>query len=173
MDYYPNVEGVEWFVHNVLGQILAVFPDLTFYIVGNRPTSSVRLMAQRHPGVKVTGYVEDVRPFIVRADVCVVPLRIARGIQNKVLEAMAMGKALVCTPQALEGIHAKPGRDVITASDADAFAGAVMQLLGDKNRIKELGARARSFAQDHFSWKNNLARLDTIFDQSGKASHSG
>ncbi len=173
MDYYPNVDGVEWFVQNVLGQIREVFPDLTFYIVGNHPASSIRLIAQREPCVKVTGYVEDIRPYIVRADVCVVPLRIARGIQNKVLEAMAMGKALVCTPQALEGIHAEPGRDVITASDADVFAGAVIQLLGDKNRVSELGTRARSFVEDHFSWKNNLAPLDAIFHQSGAAIRNG
>ncbi len=173
MDYYPNIDGVEWFVNSVFGQIRSVFPDVTFYIVGNRPTSSIRLMAQRHPGVKVTGYVEDIRPYLVRADVCVVPLRIARGIQNKVLEAMAMGKALVCTPQALEGIHAEHGRDVLTASDADAFASAVMQLLSDKNRIRELGTLARIFTEDHFSWKNNLAPLDTIFHQTGGASYSG
>ncbi len=171
MDYYPNVEGAEWFVRNVFGRIQAVFPDVTFYIVGNRPTSSIRLMAQRYRGVKVTGYVEDIRPYIAGADVCVVPLNIARGIQNKVLEAMSMGKALVCTPQALEGIHAEPGKEVITAGDADAFAGAVIQLLGDKKRTRELGTRARAYIEAHFSWKNNLALLDTIFHQSGEASY--
>lgn len=84
---------------------------------------------------------------------------------------MAMGKALVCTPQALEGIHAEPGKEVITASDADAFAGAVIQLLGDKNRTRELGTRARAYIEDHFSWNNNLATLDNIFHQSGEASY--
>ena len=146
----------------------AGYPNVTFYIVGNRPSPAVRRLAEKYPGVKVTGYVEDIRPYMAAADVCVVPLHIARGIQNKVLEAMAMGKALVCTPQALEGIHAESGKEVIIASDADAFAGAVIQLLGDKNIVPGLGTRARAFVEDHFSWKNNLALLNTIFHSQPK-----
>jgi len=171
MDYYPNVDGVQWFVQNVYSRIQQVYPNITFYIVGNRPSAAVRRLAHTYPGVKVTGYVEEIRTYLAGADVCVVPIHIARGIQNKVIEAMAMGKALVCTPQALEGIHAEPGKEVITASDADAFASAVIQLLGDKNRTRELGTRARAFIEGHFSWKNNLAPLDTIFHQPGEASY--
>jgi polysaccharide biosynthesis protein PslH len=168
MDYFPNVDGVQWFVQDVYPSIQQVYPNITFYIVGNRPSPAVRRLAEKHHGVKVTGYVEDVRIYLAAADVCVVPLHIARGIQNKVLEAMAMGKALVCTPQALDGIHAETGKEVLIASDADAFAGAVIQLLGDKNIVRELGTRARAFVQDHFSWKNNLALLNTIFHNQPK-----
>ncbi len=165
MDYYPNVNGARWFVQNVYPRIQQSYPNTKFYIVGSRPSSAVRRLAQTHPGVEVTGYVSDVRTYLSAADVCVVPLHIARGVQNKVLEAMAMGKALVCTPQAIEGIHAKPGKDVLTASDADAFAGAVTRLLDDRNRITEIGTRARTFVEEHFSWRNNLAPLDSIFDR--------
>lgn len=164
MDYYPNVDGARWFVQNVYPIIQQSYPNIKFYIVGGRPSSAVRRLAQTYPGVEVTGYVSDVRAYLSAADVCVIPLHIARGVQNKVLEAMAMGKALVCTPQAIEGIHAKPGKDVLTASDADAFAGAVTRLLDDRNRIKEVGIRARTFVEEHFSWENNLALLDSIFN---------
>ena len=163
MDYYPNADGVSWFVQNVYSRIRQIYPKAMFYIVGNRPSAAVRRLAQTFPGVEVTGYVEDVRTYLARADVCVVPLHIARGIQNKVLEAMAMGKPLVCTPQAVEGIRAEPGKEVLTAADAGAFAGAVIGLLDDPNRAMEMGARARAFIERHFSWQNNLATLDGIF----------
>lgn len=163
MDYFPNVDAVSWFVQSAYSIIQEQYPDVRFYIVGSRPGESVRRLAQTNPGVEVTGYVEDVRTYLAEADVCVVPLHIARGIQNKVLEAMAMGKALVCTPQALDGIHAEPGKCVLTATDADEFAKAVIRLLDDKNLTQELGRRARAFTEDHFSWESNLALLDTIF----------
>jgi sugar transferase (PEP-CTERM/EpsH1 system associated) len=169
MDYYPNADGVRWFVQNVFPRIKRIYPNTTFYIVGGRPSPAVRRLAQNCPGVEVTGYVEDIRSYLAGADVCVVPLHIARGIQNKVLEAMAMGKALVCTPQALDGICARPGEDVMTATDAEAFAEAVIRLLDDRNRIRGMGARARAFIEGHFSWKTNLALLDTIFQKSAQA----
>ena len=170
MDYRPNIDGVEWFVKDVLTRIQKVFPDLIFYIVGARPTSSVRLMAQKYPGVKVTGYVDDIRTYLAGADVCVVPLRIARGIQNKVLEAMAMGKAVVCTQHALEGIPAESGKDLMKADGEEGFADAVIELLGDRTHMEKLGRQARAFTENHFSWKRNLAPLDAIFHSERPAS---
>jgi len=164
MDYYPNVDGVSWFVQDIYPMIQEVYPNITFYIVGSHPSTTVRRLAQARHGVEVTGYVEDIRPYLAGANVCVVPLHIARGVQNKVLEAMAMGKALVCTPQALEGIDAEPGKHVLTAVDADAFASAVIRLLSDKDQISEMGLRARMFVEEHYSWQSNLALLDTIFN---------
>lgn len=163
MDYYPNVDGAKWFVQEVYPIIQKVYPDITFRIVGGRPSAAIRRLGQTCPGVEITGYVEDIRSYLADADVCVVPLHIARGVQNKVLEAMAMGKALVCTPQALEGINAEPGYHVLTAGDATAFAAAVTGLLDDKNRAREMGTRARMFIEKYFSWESNLALLDTLF----------
>ncbi|GKT11011.1 TIGR03087 family PEP-CTERM/XrtA system glycosyltransferase [Desulforhabdus sp. TSK] len=162
MDYWPNVEGVEWFSHNVLPRIQTIFPKVTFYVVGRNPAASLRKLAGKNPGVKVTGYVKDVRDYLAPADLCVAPLRIARGIQNKVLEAMAMAKAVVCTPEALEGIDAHPGEHVIEAGDAPSFADAVVDLLGNKARAAELGRQARLFVEEHFSWPRNLSLLDDM-----------
>jgi sugar transferase (PEP-CTERM/EpsH1 system associated) len=164
MDYYPNADGARWFVREVYPAVQKAYPDITFYIVGSRPSAGLKRLAQTCPGVEVTGYVKDIRPYLAGANVCVAPLHIARGVQNKVLEAMAMGKALVCTPQALEGIDAEPGKHALAATDPYAFAGEVIRLLGDEKEVSELGARARSFIEEKFSWQNNLALLDDIFD---------
>lgn len=170
MDYWPNIDAVQWFVQHVLPDVLKIFPSLTFYIIGNRPAPAVRRMALEYPCIKVTGYVDDIRTCLARIDVCVAPLRIARGIQNKVLEAMAMGKPVVCTSHALEGICAEPGKDIVRADAPEEFAEAVIQLLKDKARRTEIGKRARSFVENNFSWASNLAPLGTIF-QPGQAAH--
>ena len=106
MDYWPNVEGVTWFAEDIFPKIKAAVPEVVFYVVGSRPTAAVQKLGQI-PGIRVTGFVEDVRDYLSIATVCVVPLRIARGIQNKVLEAMAMGRAVVSTRDAIEGIRAR------------------------------------------------------------------
>ena len=161
MNYWPNIEGVQWFVEQVLPQVQAALADTTFHIVGSKPSPEVRRLAER-PGVFVTGFVEDVRDYLVSAAVCVVPLRIARGIQNKVLEAMAMGRPIVSTPQAFEGVHAERGRDVAVAADASAFAAAVVALLQDPDSAERLGANARACVERHYSWSENLQLLDRL-----------
>jgi sugar transferase (PEP-CTERM/EpsH1 system associated) len=162
MDYWPNVDAVDWFARNVLPRIQAAFPNAVFCIVGSRPSPSVQRLAKDFPGVQVTGYVEDIRTYIAAADACVIPLRIARGIQNKVLEAMAMGKPVICTSQALEGIDAAPGQDVMVADDPEAFSNAVIHLLKDKPCCEQMGRQARIFVESKFSWQSNLAPLDVM-----------
>lgn len=162
MDYWPNIEGVEWFVRNVLPSIQTALPDVTFYIVGSHPTPNIRKIAQDHPAIKVTGYVDDIRTYLAAADLSVVPLRIARGIQNKVLEAMAMAKPVVCTPQALEGINAHPQKEVITADTPERFSAAIIRLIKNQTQRKLLGRTARAFVEKNYSWPNNLSLLDTI-----------
>lgn len=161
MDYRPNVEGVAWFVESVFPRIRKDVPGARVYVVGSRPTAEVRRLG-RSDGVEVTGFVEDVRDYLAGADVCIAPLRIARGIQNKVLEAMAMGKPVVSTPEALEGIHAVPREDVIRAGGEADFAGAVIQLLQNPWKAREIGAKARTCVEMHYSWDKNLSALDAI-----------
>ena len=157
MDYWPNVDAVQWFCDEVFPQLRTRFPELRFYIVGSRPAPAVQALAQR-PGVKVTGTVPDVRPYIAHAAVAVAPLRIARGIQNKVLEAMAMATPVVVSPQALEGIDAIPGSELVLAEDAAAFADAVAALLtGLDSAAGAIGAAARAKVQSRYSWSSNLA----------------
>jgi sugar transferase (PEP-CTERM/EpsH1 system associated) len=157
MDYWPNVDAVQWFCDEVFPQLRTRFPELHFYIVGSRPAPAVQQLAQR-PGVKVTGTVPDVRPYIAHAAVAVAPLRIARGIQNKVLEAMAMATPVVVSPQALEGIDAVPGSELVLAEDAAAFADAVATLLaGQESAAAAIGQAARAKVQRQYSWSSNLA----------------
>jgi sugar transferase (PEP-CTERM/EpsH1 system associated) len=157
MDYWPNVDAVQWFCDEVFPSLRARFPELMFYIVGSRPAPAVQALAQR-PGVKVTGTVPDVRPYIAHAAVAVAPLRIARGIQNKVLEAMAMATPVVVSPQALEGIDAVPGSELVLAADAAAFADAVATLLSGLDSAAEaIGQAARAKVQRQYSWSSNLA----------------
>lgn len=160
MDYWPNVQAVSWFVQEVLPRIRKSAPDCHFYIVGSRPSAAVQALAGE--AVSVTGRVPDVRPYLAHAAVVVAPLRIARGIQNKVLEGMAMGKAVVATPQALEGISARNGEEVAVAEAADAMAREVVQLLQAPDKARDMGAAARQRVEAGYTWTPNLARLDVL-----------
>lgn len=160
MDYWPNAEAVTWFAQEVLPQVRRAVPEACFYIVGSRPGGAV--LALTGAGVEVTGRVPDVRPYLAHAAAVVAPLRIARGIQNKVLEGMAMGKAVVATSQALEGIAAQAGKEVLLAADASAQAKAVLTLLGDQDKARELGQAARQRVDADYTWAPNLARLDAL-----------
>jgi sugar transferase (PEP-CTERM/EpsH1 system associated) len=128
MDYWANVDAVQWFANNIFPAIRLQFPKTEFYIVGARPAAAVMALAGL-PGIIVTGSVPDVRPYLAHASIAVAPLRIARGIQNKVLEAMAMGKTVVASPQAIEGIKACPDRDVVVANDGSDFSNRIIKLL--------------------------------------------
>jgi sugar transferase (PEP-CTERM/EpsH1 system associated) len=157
MDYWPNVDAVQWFATDIFPALRERFADARFYIVGARPAPAVQALAKL-PGVVVTGTVPDVRPYIAHAALAVAPLRIARGIQNKVLEAMAMAVAVVVSPQALEGIEAAPGSELVLADGAPAFIAAVATLLaGHDSAAAALGAAARAQVQRRYSWSSNLA----------------
>ena len=157
MDYWPNIDAVQWFAAEIFPKLLAAMPDLRFVIVGARPAPAVQALAQQ-AGVIVTGTVPDVRPYIHHAEIAVAPLRIARGIQNKVLEAMAMGRPVIVSPQALEGIEAVPGTDLLLADGADAFVATISALLAAPN--PNLGAAARANVQQQYSWPSKLSRIE-------------
>lgn len=164
MDYWPNVEGIAWFARAVWPRIRAQHAGVFLYIVGSNPVDEVKRLHGRS-GIVVTGFVDDIRAFLRAADICVVPLLIARGIQNKVLEAMSMAKAVVCTPQALDGIAAQPGQDVLTAESAEAFVEGVASILADDEKKGRLGWQARRFVEAHHSWEANLSVLDGLWKE--------
>ena len=157
MDYWANVDAVTWFARDIFPAVKRAHPEAAFYIVGTRPTSEVQALAQ-HSGVTVTGAVADTRPYIAHAAMAVAPLRIARGIQNKILEAMAMAKPTVVTEQALEGIDAQAGRDLLLASDSAAFSAQCIALLTQPNPA--LGQAARNRVVTGYSWARHLASID-------------
>jgi polysaccharide biosynthesis protein PslH len=164
MDYWPNVEGVCWFAENVFPLVRRELPAAELYIVGSNPVLEVQRL-EECDGVTVTGYVDDVRGYLSRADVCIAPLMIARGIQNKVLEAMAMAKPVVCTAQALEGIAATPGLHLLVAEGAVAFAEATLALLQDRGLASQIGSSARACVELRCSWSASLELLDRLLDK--------
>ena len=158
MDYWANVDAVSWFVDEVLDAVRRQLPDQKFYIVGARPTAAASQLAS--DSVVVTGSVEDIRPYIRHAGVVVAPLRIARGIQNKVLEAMSMGRPVVVSPQGLDGLNVEPGREVILAATADEFVTEVVKV--QSGNSDDLGAVARSAVTQRYTWQVSYDRLDEL-----------
>jgi sugar transferase (PEP-CTERM/EpsH1 system associated) len=160
MNYRPNVEAVEWFARQVLPRIRAVRAAAEFWIIGARPAPIVARLAEL-PGVHVTGRVADVRPYLAHAVCVVAPLHIARGVQNKVLEAMAMAKPVVATPSAREGLSAVDGEDVLIAETPASFADAVTLVL--MGGVCGLGLRARRRVEIDYDWSRNLQVLEHLF----------
>ena len=163
MDYWPNIDAVTWFSRDIFPLIREEKPHARFYIVGSNPARQV-VELKKLAGVNVTGRVNDVRPYLAHARLAVAPLRIARGVQNKVLEAMSMAKPVVASREALEGIQAEIGTDVLAGSDLSATVAAV--LAACRGEHAELGPRARARILQAYDWNRNLARLDAWLDPS-------
>lgn len=161
MNYFANEDGVRWFCKDIFPHIRSSIPEAQFYIVGNRPTHTVRKLGRKH-GVKVTGYVDDIRDYYRIADICVIPLRIARGLQNKVLEAMAAGNAVVATSNASDGISCSNDEDIVIANDSKTFADQVISLLNDPERCKILGQNAVKNIRKNYNWDTNLKAFDSL-----------
>jgi sugar transferase (PEP-CTERM/EpsH1 system associated) len=159
MDYWPNADAMTWFATSVMPPLRTRCPDLLLAVVGANPTAEVAALAGA-PDILVTGRVADVRPYLAHADVVVAPLRVARGIQNKVLEGMAMGRPVVASPQAFEGVRAEPGRDLLVADGAEALAQAIGDVLD--GRHPALGANGRQAMERGYAWRETLRRLDEI-----------
>ncbi|HJZ56097.1 MAG TPA: TIGR03087 family PEP-CTERM/XrtA system glycosyltransferase, partial [Gemmataceae bacterium] len=158
MDYLPNVDGVIWFAREVWPLIRADFPAAEFRIIGRKPTPAVQALAAL-PGVTLIGQVPDVRPHVASAAVAVVPLRLARGIQNKVLEALAMGKPVVAAPPALVALAAVPGEHLLAATTPAEWVEALGKLFSDPRRCQELGAAGRRLVEEHYHWDRCLEPL--------------
>lgn len=161
MDYWPNVNAVTWFAEHVWQTVRAALPDANFAIVGSKPSAEVQKLATI-PGIIVTGRIPDVRPYVAAATAVIAPLQIARGIQNKVLEGMAMGKAVITSAGALTGIAAVPGKHVWQADSPAEWQAACLALAADNTRCLELGLAARHFILDRFSWSSTLKPLDDL-----------
>jgi sugar transferase (PEP-CTERM/EpsH1 system associated) len=166
MDYRPNVEAVAWFARAVMPGLRALVPGAQFAIVGAAPTQEVRRLAEL-PGVIVTGRVVDTRPWLAHATIVVAPLLIARGIQNKVLEGMAMARPVIATPEAFEGVQATPEQDILLASGVEQTIARIIEVLSGQH--PGLGAAARRAVQAHHDWSVTLAKLDDLFPNGSQA----
>jgi polysaccharide biosynthesis protein PslH len=174
MDYWPNVDAAVWFATDVMPHILATQPAARFYVVGMNPSAEVRDL-ERLGHVTVTGRVDDVRPWVAHAACAVAPLRVARGIQNKVLEAMAMARPVVVSTTCAGSLDAEAGRDFAVASNARSFADAVLSLF-DPEHAGAIGANARKRIEQIYRWDSALAALDVCLDaparDAGQASYN-
>ena len=158
MDYRPNIEAVDWFARAVLPSIRVRLPDAAFHIVGANPAPAVEALGKM-PGVAVTGRVPDVRPYLAFATAAVAPMRIGRGVQNKVLEGMAMARPVVVTREALEGIAAAAGREVLVGATSEAFAQACVMAHADG---AGLGAAARARVMSDYVWAEAMRGFDAM-----------
>jgi sugar transferase (PEP-CTERM/EpsH1 system associated) len=165
MDYRPNVEAVEYFARRTFPAIRAKHPHTLFAIVGRNPTPSVQKLAEVK-GVMVVGEVPDARPWIAAATVVVAPMDIARGVQNKILEAMAMARPVVASPAAFEGIDATPGKHLLVAQGYD-MANAVSNLIANPQYAAEIGQAARARMIERYDWITQLRALDGMIEAGG------
>lgn len=162
MDYWPNVDAVSWFAREMFPILKQRVPGVEFYVVGGNPTAEVQKL-DRIDGVHVAGRVPDMRPYFAHANVSVVPMRIARGIQNKVLEAMAMAKPVVTTRQSLDGIDAIPDRDLLLADDVETFVACTLRCLRDPE-AQTMGRNARKLIAGAYTWPARLHGFDALLD---------
>jgi sugar transferase (PEP-CTERM/EpsH1 system associated) len=163
MDFRPNVDAVLWFAQEVFPLIRRESPETRFWVVGKNPHPRLAPLAG-DPAVVLTGWVEDVRPYIAGAAVYIVPLRIGGGTRLKVLEAMAMGKAIVSTALGCEGFDLVPDQELVVADTPSEFAAAVLALLRDPERRALLGRAGRRFAGSRYDWRVIVPRLERVYE---------
>lgn len=163
MDFRPNVDGALWFAHQVLPLVLAEIPDARFWVVGQRPHQRLEVLRD-NPAVTVSGFVPQVQPYIAGATAYVAPLRMGGGTRLKILEAMALGKAVVSTTVGCEGFPLmRPGEHLLVADDPAAFAQAVVALLSDPSLRQALGQAARDLVTKWYDWRVIVPRLEAVY----------
>lgn len=158
LDYRPNVDAVSWFAQNVMPALREKMGDATFEIVGRQPTAQV-MELNKLPGVNVIGPVDDVRTHMAEARIVVAPLRIARGVQNKVLEAMACQRVVICSPQAAEGVDAMDGSHYLVGHGPDQWARYIEWMLNDDHRRQQMASSARQWVEQQYTWDAQLAPM--------------
>jgi glycosyltransferase involved in cell wall biosynthesis len=161
INYFPNVDGIRYLAGEIWPRIATRHPGARLEIIGQHPTSEI--LALQGPSVDVLGKVDDLRPYLARAAVSVVPLRIGGGTRLKVLEAMAMGRPVVSTSIGAEGIEAEPGRHLLLADDAEGFASAVSRILDQAQVGARLGREGRALVERRYSWQTAAHRLGAFF----------
>jgi glycosyltransferase involved in cell wall biosynthesis len=166
MDHFANVEGARYFAEEVFPLIRSRESRAKFSIIGANPTAEVKKLA-RYPGVIVTGEAPDTRPYLREATLCVVPLRVARGAQNEVLEAMAAGKAVIASPEAVDGLRVVDGESLMIAGSPRRFAVAALEVIRNASLRESLETQARYFVESEHDWKSLLQRLVELVETVG------
>jgi sugar transferase (PEP-CTERM/EpsH1 system associated) len=152
MDWLPNEDAILYFVDAILPLIKAQLPEVSLEVVGRSPSRKLQALAEREKSVRLTGWVEDIRPFVARGSICIVPLRIGGGTRLKIFEAMAMSKAVVSTSVGAEGLPVRSGENILLADTPNKFVESVIYLLRDSDARKRLGSAARTLVLENYSW---------------------
>ncbi|MCP4610423.1 MAG: glycosyltransferase [Planctomycetes bacterium] len=164
MNHPPNIDAILFFYDNIYGKIKETLSETKLYIVGRNPTKEIYNLSSDE-SVTVTGYVEDVRPYLARSSVSIAPFVSGTGIKNKILEAMAMGKAVVSTSIGCRGINVSPNEDIIVADDPKEYADEVIRLLTDSLLRNNMGHNARKSMKTNYSWDKIAEQFDILFNQ--------
>ena len=162
MDYWPNIDAVCWFAKEIFPALRTKWSQLNFYIVGRNPTLTVENLTGH--GVIVTGTVPDVRPYLKYANIVVAPMRIARGVQNKILEAMAMGRPVVTATPCADAIGAKDGEEIVASNKVKDFISSIEALLSHMEIAQSIGVAARNFVKSRYSWEAQLTKVDSYLN---------
>lgn len=160
MDWLPNEDGIFYFMQEILPLISQRIPEVKLILVGRRPSPRMQSFAQANPQVQLTGWVEDVRPYLAAGAVCIVPLRVGSGTRLKIFEAMSMAKAVVSTTIGAEGLPVESGKDILLADPPQNFAESVVTLLHDQSLRQRIGNAARQLVESKFSWKSVAAEFE-------------
>lgn len=155
-----NLDAALWFYKDIYPLVRKEIPDVRLYLAGKNPPKTVLQIAERDKSVVVTGFIKDIRPYYERACVGIDPLRIGAGLQNKLLVGMSMEQPMVCTSIANEGIGAENGKHLIIADDPATFAAAVIQLVRDENKAKNMAREARDYVEKYWTWEHHLDALE-------------
>ena len=170
MDWLPNEDGILYFADAILPLIRKVCPEISLEVVGRSPSRKLQALAEADKSIRLTGWVEDIRPFLARGSVCIVPLRIGGGTRLKIFEAMAMGKATISTSVGAEGLPVQSGENLILADAPADFASSVISLLRDAQERQRLGNAARTLVQEKYSWSKVAESFARTLEE--VASHS-
>jgi glycosyltransferase involved in cell wall biosynthesis len=152
MDWLPNEDAILYFADAILPLIKQQCPEVCLEVVGRGPSRKLQALAETGKSIRLTGWVDDIRPFVARGSICIVPLRIGGGTRLKIFEAMAMGKAVVSTSVGAEGLPVQSGENILLADTSNDFADSVISLLRDSTKRKQLGTSARTMVQEKYSW---------------------
>jgi glycosyltransferase involved in cell wall biosynthesis len=173
MDWLPNEDAILYLVGSILPLIQQHCPEVTLEVVGRRPSRKLQAVAEAAQCIRLTGWVEDIRPFVARGSVCIVPLRIGGGTRLKIFEAMAMGKAVVSTTVGAEGLPVRSGDNILLADTPNDFAASVISLLRDPQQRHRLGTAARILVQENYSWPKVAESFARILSETASSSKSG
>ena len=163
LSWFPNFDAIDFFTKEILHRVTRVKPDANLTVIGQVPSQRMLEPWQNEPRVRFTGLVDDIRPIVAAAGIYIVPLRIGGGTRLKILDAMAMGKAVVTTSIGCEGLQVTPGKDVLIADGAEAFSDAVIRVMSDSKLAAQLGANGRVCVEQNYRWVAIAKRMETVY----------